>query len=217
MTGGGVIYPVDFKSTGVTETNKKWGDGLQQFLEMKHDSPCSPLPLITNFLSNIDFFDRYGSNIVGVSGTLGNDAEKKFMSETFSVEFATIPTSKRRKLFELDEMILENENKEWLKAIFSKVESAVASERAVLVICEDISTAEKINGHISYETQAAKSSMRKNMYKIKIYMRRNKDVMKLYLHTESDGNDGGRMKKEMKPGEVVITTNLGGRGTDFSN
>ena len=68
---GDVIYPVDFKSTGVIETNKKWCDGLQQFLEMKHDLPRSPLSLITNFLSNIDFFERYGSNIVGVSGNIG--------------------------------------------------------------------------------------------------------------------------------------------------
>ena len=29
---GNAIYPVDYKSTGVIETNKKWGDGLQQFL-----------------------------------------------------------------------------------------------------------------------------------------------------------------------------------------
>ena len=28
------VYPVDFQSTGVIETNKKWSDGLQQFLEM---------------------------------------------------------------------------------------------------------------------------------------------------------------------------------------
>ena len=33
---GDAIFPVDYKSTGVIETNKKWGDGLQQFLEMKH-------------------------------------------------------------------------------------------------------------------------------------------------------------------------------------
>ena len=143
IVNGNVIYPVDYKSTGVIETNKKWGDGLQQFLEMKHSLPCSPLSLITNFLSNIDFFERYGSNIVGVSGTLGNDVEKKFMSETFPVEFVTIPTSKRKKLFELDGKIIENKNDEWLEAIGSKVKSAVARERAVLVICEDIATAKK--------------------------------------------------------------------------
>ena len=73
IVDGDAIYPVDFKSTGVIETNKKWGDGLQQFLEMIHGLPCSPLSLIKNFLSNIDFFERYGSSIVGVTGTLGNE------------------------------------------------------------------------------------------------------------------------------------------------
>ena len=65
------IYPVDYKSTGVIETNKKLGDGLQQFLEMKHGLPRSPLSLITNFLSNIDFFERYGSNIIGCVRNFG--------------------------------------------------------------------------------------------------------------------------------------------------
>ena len=189
---GDAVYPVDYKSTGVIEANKKWGDGLQQFLEMKHGLPRSPLSLITNFLSNIDFLERYGSNIVGVSGTFGDNAEKQFMRDTFSVEFATIPTSKRRKLFELDGLILEDEDK-WLKSIFMNVESAIASQRAVLVICEDIATADKIHPMISREDSESA----------------------LYLHTKGDSYDGGCMHKELKPGDVVITTNLGARGTNF--
>ena len=109
---------------------------------MKHGLPRSPISLITNFLSNIDFFERYGSNIVGVSGTLGNDTDKHFMSDTFAVEFATIPTSKQRKLFELDGVIVEYES-DLHNAISDKVETAIASQRAVLVICEDISTADE--------------------------------------------------------------------------
>ena len=150
---GEAIYPVDFKSTGVTETNKKWCDGLQQFLEMKHDLPCSPLTLITNFISNIDFFERYGSNIVGVSGTLGNEAEKKFHERIHSRSSSpTIPSSKRRKIFELDGLILENEKdmSGWTD-ISGKVESAVASQRAVLVICEDIATADRIDQPIKHK------------------------------------------------------------------
>ena len=88
ITEHNAVYPVDYKSTGVIEINKKWGDGLQQFLEMKHGLPQSPISLITNFLMNIDYFKRYDSNILGVSGTLGNDAERKFMDDTFSVEFS---------------------------------------------------------------------------------------------------------------------------------
>ena len=187
---GDAIYPVDFKSTGVIETNKKWGDGLQQFLEMKHNLPRSPLSLITNFLSNIDFLERYGSNIVGVTGTLGDQNEKQFMRDTFPVKLATIPASKRRKLFELDGIILENK-KAWLPIISEKVESAVASLRAVLVICEDIATADEIHKLISSKSET-----------------------KPHLHTKGGGYDGGHEKLE--PGIVVITTNLGARGTDFS-
>ena len=182
------IYPVDYKSTGVIETNKKWGDGLQQFLEMKHGLPRSPLSLITNYLSNIDFFDRYGSNIVGVSGTLGDDREKQFMSDTFSVDFATIPTSKRRKLVELDGLIL---GRKFIRpdVVFEKVKST-AEQRAVLVICEDIATAEE-----KYKRISSKASK-----------------VTLYSRIKSEGDC---MNTVLKPGDIVITTNLGARGTDF--
>ena len=178
------IYPVDYKSTGVIETNKKWGDGLQQFLEMKHNLPRSPLSLITNYLSNIDFFDRYGSNIVGVSGTLGDDQEKQFMRDTFSVEFATIPTSKRRKLVKLDGLILDNFYP-WLDVV-SKIVKSTAEQRAVLVICEFIATANRIHEEIKES--------------------------KLYADKR---NEGDCVNKALQPGDIVITTNLGARGTDF--
>ena len=187
---GDAIYPVDFKSTGVIETNKKWGDGLQQFLEMKHGLPRSPLSLITNFLTNIDFFERYGSNIVGVSGTLGDVAEKKFMSDIFSVDFATIPTSKQRKLFEIDGLILDND-KDCFIVVSAKIESALASQRAVLVICEDIATANKMHQNLS----------------------KTESELTLFLRTNSEGDH--KMNKILKSRDVVITTNLGARGTDF--
>ena len=144
----------------------------------------SPLSLITNFLSNVDCFERYGSNIIGVSGTLGNDADKNFMRETFLVEFATIPTSKRRKSFELDGLIEDN----YFKVCY-QVQMAIASNRAVLVICEDITTADEIYEQISSEQTKAT----------------------LYLHTEGVSYD----RDKIKPGDVVITTNLGARGTNF--
>ena len=199
------VYPVDFKSTGVIETNKKWADGLQQFLEMKHGLPRSPLSLITNFLSNVDFFDRYRNekvggynNILGVSGTLGSDADKKFMSDTFSVEFAAIPTSKRRKLFELDGVIVRRykdpqKKHGWLTVVSEKVESIIAHQRAVLIICEDIATAENLQTWIWEKNIKAA----------------------LYLNSRDAGFDRGHMKDVIKPGDVVITTNLGARGTDF--
>ena len=149
---------------------------------MKQGLPRSPLSLITNYLSNIDFFDRYGINIVGVSGTLGDDQEKQFMNNIFSVEFATIPTSKRRKLVELDGLILDDESA-WWDVVSKTVKSAVECQRAVLVICEDIATANKIHTKISRS--------------------------KLYSDKRSEVDCGN---KPLNPGDVVITTNLGARG-----
>ena len=37
---GSEIWPVDYQSTGVTETNKKWSDGLQQFIRNETLPPC---------------------------------------------------------------------------------------------------------------------------------------------------------------------------------
>ncbi len=46
------IIPVDFKASGVLEKNKKWGNGLQQFLEFKHQLAISPISNVTNYMSN---------------------------------------------------------------------------------------------------------------------------------------------------------------------
>ena len=63
------------------------------------------------------------------------------MRDTFLVELATIPTSKRRILFELDGVILDFED-EWIDVVSEEVESAIGRQRAVLVICEEIATAD---------------------------------------------------------------------------
>ena len=198
------IYPVDYKSTGVIEINKRWGDGLQQFLEIKHGLPQSPLSLVTNFLSNIDYFERYGSDILGVSGTLGNDEERKFIDDTFSVEFATIPTTKQRKLFELDGRIFEG-NEWWRKVVSTQIESTIKNERAVLIICEDIATANAIYACIKKRNTIAK------------VIPNSTSINTIDLYTESSNNNKEYGKKVMKPRDVVITTNLGARGIGFCN
>ena len=187
------IYPVDCESGGVLKINKKWGEGLQQFLEMKHGLPFSPLSRGTNFLSNIDFFKRYGNNILGVSGTVGNVGKRKFMDDTFSLEFATIPTSKRWKAFEIDGHILKCQN-QWEDAISKQVESATASERAVLILCGNITTAEILHTLIASR----------------------KGDSTINVSSDCSGNDKNNVTtKVLMPRDVVITTNLGARGSNY--
>jgi hypothetical protein len=63
------IIPVDFASTGVLEKNKRYSEGIQQFLEMKHQLSISDVTVTTNFLSNFTFYTRF-KEIHGLTGKL---------------------------------------------------------------------------------------------------------------------------------------------------
>ena len=72
------------------------------------------------------------------------DIQKRHLCmKIFSVECANIPTFKRRKLFELDGLIFEDKLR-WLDRMVKTVKSVFENKRAVLVICEDIATANKM-------------------------------------------------------------------------
>jgi preprotein translocase subunit SecA len=68
------VTPVDYANTGIVQSNTTWGDGLHQFLQIKEGLKITPETLITNFLSNKAYFERYNSRIYGVSGTLGSNS-----------------------------------------------------------------------------------------------------------------------------------------------
>ena len=87
------IVPVNFTSTGILEKNKKYSEGVQQFLEMKHQLSVSDFTLTTNFMSNYSFYHRF-KNIHGLTGTLGNLWDKKFLLDTLQLHSFKIPTAK---------------------------------------------------------------------------------------------------------------------------
>ena len=75
------------QASGILEANKQWGDGLQQFIEMKHQLSLSELTTVTNFMSNFHFFKRYAQalGVFGVTGTIGDEAGRTFMQKHFKV------------------------------------------------------------------------------------------------------------------------------------
>ncbi|XP_069482533.1 uncharacterized protein [Ambystoma mexicanum] len=194
------IIPVDFKATGVLEKNKRWGDGLQQFLEMKHQLAISPLSNVTNFMSNFHFLQRYtkGTGMFGVSGTLGDEAEVEFLKKHYRVSCYSMPTHRYTKKTELPVVQVEGGQDDWIKKICECVKEHTSPNmyvkgQAALVICEDVKTAEKLQKKL-LELQAISNSD------------------KITLYTRSDQHNIER--RIFDAGDVVIATNLGGRGTD---
>ena len=188
------ISPVDFTSSGVIETNKKFSDGLQQFLEMKHLLPVTRLQCISNFMANISLFKSY-KQILGVSGSLGSQDDQKLLSKEYSVEFFSIPDFKQKMFHKLEDLLLYDEE-EWIAKINRRIQEELnttspvsKSRRAVLIICEDINTALKLKDYVDKKT-------------------------KLYCDDDEEMNHIN-VQEKIQPGEIIITTNLGARGTDF--
>ena len=194
LAGEKEIYPISFKSSGVIERNKKWGDGLQQFLEMKHFCRLSTTSLVTNFMSNLGLFKCY-AGFLGVSGTLGEQEEIEFLQDYYNIEVAAIPTHKPKKRYETD-ALFRNNKEEWENEFCCQLERQLSSHpsglpgRAALVICEDIKTA------IATETLV-----------------KERVTETVFLYTKRQ--DANVLNRKFGPGDVVVATNLAGRGTNI--
>ncbi|XP_032400584.1 protein translocase subunit SecA [Etheostoma spectabile] len=190
------VVPVDYSCTGVVENNMQWTDGLHQFLEMKHGSKLSDMTAITNYMSNVGLFQKYGTQIFGISGTLGQQSETETLQKIYEgIKTCRIPSFKRRKLFEVEGVIVSDE-KEWIKKICNVVTAKsnptpYRAQRAVLVICETIKRAKVVHHELGDKVP-------------------NKT---LYINNNMDNT--AIFAKKLEAGEVLIATNLAGRGTDL--
>ena len=197
----GDIHPIDFENTGVVQTNRTWSGGLQQMLEMKHHIQVSPISVITNFLSHIGFFRRYGNGaLYGLSGTIGTDSDSKVLKHLYGFHVSRIPTYRHRLLYERETVIVKGDTREWLDKIHAVLEEVICrksystslSGAAALVLCEDIRSANLIKNHLSQKG------------------------MKTIPYTRSDVKLSETFEdKRRKPGDIIVATNLAGRGTDI--
>ncbi|KAM6902416.1 uncharacterized protein FYW49_016040 [Xenentodon cancila] len=189
------IIPVDFQASGVLEKNKRWGEGLQQFLEMKHQLAISTLSNVTNYMSNVHFFKRYlsGKGIFGVSGTLGSEAEKGFLERQYKTASYVVPAHRHKKLVELPAVQVTGGNTEWIQVICDTAWTAADRGQVVLIICEDVKTADELKSQMNGKE-------------------RQPDQITMYTISDKHNIE----KQIFTQGEIIIATNLGGRGTDVA-
>ena len=186
----GEIRPVDYYSTGIVQSSTSWSDGLHQFLQLKHNLKMTCETRTTNFLSNIGFIKKY-QQVFGLTGTLGSDTARKVLRDVYEVDLINIPQRRKRQFFELSSVIAEGESN-WLKEIMSHIILEVQKLRGILVICETIEHANRISGMLKQKLRPSS--------------------VKHYLL-----NDMGQEQnvETILAGEVIIATNLAGRGTDI--
>uniref|UniRef100_A0A914P6I6 Chloroplast protein-transporting ATPase n=1 Tax=Panagrolaimus davidi TaxID=227884 RepID=A0A914P6I6_9BILA len=185
----GQIVVVDASNTGAHHPTMRWSDGLHQFLQMKHGCYLEPEALATNYMSKVTFFQRYGTNILGLTGTIGGESSRKFLDDVYNVKFVDIPSFKGRRHYEMVPFMCASKI-EWIKDITDTTASKLNAGRAVLIITNYIDYAEQIANNL-----------------------RIKFGSHVLLYIDREGS--AIIEKEVKPGQCIVATNIAGRGTDL--
>ncbi|CAF3818732.1 unnamed protein product, partial [Rotaria sp. Silwood1] len=189
------IVPIDYRNTGIVQMNTSWPDGLHQFLQIKHKLRISAESLTTNFLSNVAFFSRYGKNLFGLTGTLGSKEAKDLIRYIYNVDFVIIPPYKYTQFIAYLDKLSQSEQ-DWVNECTESIYTeAKINQRAVLVICETKSDASKI-----YE----------KLIETHVQLKR-----QIKLYTRSDNEEQNAINNELDCGQIIVATNLAGRGTDI--
>ncbi|CAG8543978.1 12521_t:CDS:2 [Cetraspora pellucida] len=186
------VAPVDYESTGIVQDHETYSDGLHQFLQIKHGLKITSESVATSFISNMRYFKKYGIKIYGMTGTVGSKAEQDMLSSIYEIDFGFIPTYKAKQFKELEGIIASN-NIEWHMNILDNVMQEIVRGRAVLVICETIEDVRTIHNNL-----------------LKVHSER-----KLRLYSRNDNDECSAIKEKVDSGDVIISTNLAGRGTDI--
>ena len=178
--------------TGVEQESSEWGSGLHQFLQLKHYLRLSTESLKAVYMSNISFFTARYTNIMGVSGTLGSNAEHNLFSRLYkNTKIVVLPTNKPSRL-QIDAPQCCSTKESWEEAIYADVRKKHQQGRAVLLICEDVEWAKYLNEHF-----------RQSNPKIDL-------TLYVSSHQQNLEETG-----EIIAGQLIIATNLAGRGTDI--
>jgi ankyrin repeat protein/preprotein translocase subunit SecA len=195
----GDIVPIDYNNTGVLQRNMVWGDGLAQMLQIKEGLAVKPESIATNFISIPGFFKRYNRSIYGLTGTLGNEATQEFLAELYNTDQVSIPPYKlipiagnEQSAYSCKELpvVLVAHEQAWYQTLCHKILREVRNKRAVLVILKYIDEVKKLAELLEKDYHG---------HKITTYTGQEKFS-----------------KDHIYAGEIIVATNISGRGTDIT-
>ena len=122
-------------------------DGLHQFLQIKHSIQLTAENLVTSFVSNVGYFKRYGTNIYGLTGTIGTEKSQLFLKSEYKINIGFVPSFKKKQLKEVPVILNQNLIK-WRDKIWDIAIWESKKHRAVLIVNETIENANIIKGQI---------------------------------------------------------------------
>jgi preprotein translocase subunit SecA len=190
------VVPIDNHNTGVTLTNTILSYGIHQFLQLKHNLALTFESLTSSYVSNIGYIRLYGSKLLGLTGTLGSEKEQELLSSAYKINYGKIPTYKTKKFKPWKDAVIADEDFMDELAIQTIKIAREPVKRAVLVICATVHDLINLDNTIR---------------KIAIVVGLSEPRIRLYADEECVSVT----EEELDIGDIVLSTNIGGRGTDL--
>lgn len=201
------ITPIDRKNTGELELNTVYRNGLHQMLQIKENIRVQSETLTHTFLSHVTYFQKFKKgNFFGLTGTIGGEETREiYKNEYFNSNLVFIPQYKKKRFINLPPKLYINDYENHLNEICKEIIYQYSRGRKILVICKDIDEGENIKNKL----KEGKFDLKEIYNKIDENYRN--DIF-LYLR-----NDKDNVEKELRESKnrIIISTNLGGRGTDI--
>jgi len=179
---------------------------MQQFLQILENVCLTPESITDTFLSNIGYLRKF-DQLVCLTGTLGPSSDlqciEKYLGPNLDFDQAVVPKHCPDRIADLTPLVcssLKSKGEhldDWSSNVLETVVSVVRSGRPVLIICQDISSSKNIKELL------ASNVVEKPWQSMKTYS--------LNIAIEDERQDFDE-NHELGVGDIVVTTNIGGRG-----
>jgi preprotein translocase subunit SecA len=174
--------------TGRMQPGRRWSEGLHQAIEAKEGVKVEQETRSVASITYQNYFKLY-EKLAGMTGT-AKTSEEEFM-KVYNLGVISIPTNRPTQRIDHNDLIFQTENGKF-EAIAQKVKSLNATGQPVLI------------GTVSIEKNELLAA----------YLKR-AGIPHQVLNAKNHENEGSVIAQAGKKGNVVIATNLAGRGVDI--
>lgn len=185
------IVIVDYASKGTLEYGMQWENGLHQILQIKHGLTMMPEGLVTTFIPNSEGYKSY-QECKAATGSVGEEPHIRYFNNAYNASVAFVPPFIHKDLVQFSPTFTVSKKK-WLDEIMYEVYKNMQRGSAVLVTFEYIAQAKIFRQKFKNSYPLAK--------------------IDVYIHGGHD--EVATVKRLLQPGDIVLTTLIGSRGTNF--
>jgi preprotein translocase subunit SecA len=174
--------------TGRMQPGRRWSEGLHQAIEAKEGVKVEQETRSVASITYQNYFKLY-EKLSGMTGT-AKTSEEEFM-KVYGLKVVTVPTHRPTQRIDHNDLIFQTENGKF-EAIAKKVKELNATGQPVLI------------GTVSIEKNELLAA----------YLKRS-GIPHQVLNAKNHENEGSVIAQAGRKGNVVIATNLAGRGVDI--